>query len=1056
MVTTYVRFNRTGNSIDSILWSGGTGTFTPTGATFTPGTYFNLKLLVDRATSNVRICKDGVQIFETTDGSGTTGGNNVSNMVFQQVTGSGQTANNTFFADDLNVTYTPSYNCDGSLPQHTVTSSIGTPAGSISPLGAQSVNEGDSIAFTLTPDAGFRIDTVGGTCAGSLAGDTYTVSNVLADCDVVANFAADIVTHTVTAVVGTGSGTITPPSAVVNDGDTTAFTVTADAGSHIDTVTGCGGTLAGNTYTTGAITSDCTVTANFAVNTTPQPAFFNGALTTSSPTFANPGGSTSGTGVQYYCAQEFTVDTSGSYTLESTSPNTTGTPSSALDTYLRLYANTFNPGSPGAGQASNDDFTGTLTVLPGPYAGTVTATATGFQGTQPGSRITSTLTAGTTYYLVNTSFRSTNYVPTAGEGRPTGPYYTGIGGPGTVTLVGTTCSATTVTHTVTAVVGTGTGTITPPSAVVNEGDTTAFTVTAGSGFHIDTVTGCSGTLAGNTYTTGPVTADCTVTANFAADGANPPSATVTPNSLSFTVREDETGSQTLNIANAAGSNMLTFAITGQASRPARLVPYMTKDRHAHAMLRSTGMRLVRAGGAAHASPAPWSPMGPDGSVTFQADDGSYETSVAWTDAAGTTQNTSLWLNRYTATGALTIDTVSIEWPNAASANGNVTGKTVNVVAYYDADGDGDPSNAVRLGGNTPVTINGPDVFENYPTNFAVPGAGDVYLGFVDTFAAGGTTPVLYSAALDESGNPNLGWVAAMSTGDADVDVLGNNDNIGTLDGLSLGALSGVWMVRGTTTSGGATCAGAAVAWLSASPANGLVAGGANTNVTITANPSADGLAPGSYTAMLCVATNDPAHALIGVPVALTVTPAPVVPCSAADTIFCDGFDPAAGPFTQPIQDPSFEETTDDASSNPYWDGSDSNAPGDTPFWSNLARTGTFAAWGGGWRGPGTQEWSQTVTIASGGPRWLNYWRNVTLAPNGTATLAIAVDGTVVSTTDIVANGTDADWTNVSVDLGAYADNGTHEVKFTYTATGSEDGNCFVDDITIDEQQGSTR
>ena len=31
-------------------------------------------------------------------------------------------------------------------------------------------------------------------------------------------------------------------------------------------VTGCGGTLAGDTYTTGAITGDCTVTASFALN----------------------------------------------------------------------------------------------------------------------------------------------------------------------------------------------------------------------------------------------------------------------------------------------------------------------------------------------------------------------------------------------------------------------------------------------------------------------------------------------------------------------------------------------------------------------------------------------------------------------------------------------------------------------------------------------------------------------------------------------------------------------------------------------------------------------
>jgi len=375
--------------------------------------------------------------------------------------------------------------------------------------------------------------------------------------------------------------------------------------------------------------------------------------------------------------------------------------------------------------------------------------------------------------------------------------------------------------------------------------------------------------------------------------SNPPSATVTPTTLSFTVAANDTATQQLNIANAAGSDALTYAITGQASRPARLIAHTSKSRKTgEVLLRSNGGRMLRAGTTVHTAPAPWSPVGPDGSFAFQADDGSYENGIAWTD--GTTQNTALWLNRYAATGAMTIDTVSIEWPGATAAAGDVTGKSVNLVAYFDADSDGDPSNATRLGSNTPITINGPDAFETYPTNFVVPAAGDVYLGFVDTFAAGGTTPALFSAALDGEGDPNVGWVAAMSTGDADVDVIGNNDNIGTLDGLSSGALAGVWMVRGTGTATATACAGAVVNWLSATPASGSVAGGANTNVTITADPSADSLAPGSYTGMLCIATNDPTQAVIGVPVSLTVTEPPFVPCSAgADEIFCDGFDPAA-------------------------------------------------------------------------------------------------------------------------------------------------------------------
>ncbi|MEO5626358.1 MAG: hypothetical protein ABIQ70_10165 [Dokdonella sp.] len=71
-----------------------------------------------------------------------------------------------------------------------------------------------------------------------------------------------------------------------------------------------------------------------------------------------------------------------------------------------------------------------------------------------------------------------------------------------------------------------------------------------------------------------------------------------------------------------------------------------------------------------------------------------------------------------------------------------------------------------------------------------------------------------------------------------------------------------------------------VIWLSRSPAAGSVAqGGPADTVTITADSSS--LAPGSYSALVCVHTDDPAHALIAVPVSL----------SATDVIFFDGFDP---------------------------------------------------------------------------------------------------------------------------------------------------------------------
>jgi N-acetylneuraminic acid mutarotase len=72
-----------------------------------------------------------------------------------------------------------------------------------------------------------------------------------------------VTTYNVSATAGTG-GSISPSSATVNAAGTTTFTVTPKSGYVLGSVTGCGGTLAGSTYTTGAINANCTVTASFA------------------------------------------------------------------------------------------------------------------------------------------------------------------------------------------------------------------------------------------------------------------------------------------------------------------------------------------------------------------------------------------------------------------------------------------------------------------------------------------------------------------------------------------------------------------------------------------------------------------------------------------------------------------------------------------------------------------------------------------------------------------------------------------------------------------------
>jgi trimeric autotransporter adhesin len=69
----------------------------------------------------------------------------------------------------------------------TVTPSAG-PNGSIAPNAVQNVASGATTAFTVTPNPGF-VATVGGTCGGTLSGNTYTTNVIAANCTVTASFA---------------------------------------------------------------------------------------------------------------------------------------------------------------------------------------------------------------------------------------------------------------------------------------------------------------------------------------------------------------------------------------------------------------------------------------------------------------------------------------------------------------------------------------------------------------------------------------------------------------------------------------------------------------------------------------------------------------------------------------------------------------------------------------------------------------------------------------------------------------------------------------------------
>jgi Divergent InlB B-repeat domain len=75
---------------------------------------------------------------------------------------------------------------------YTVTPSVSAGGnGTISPSVPQTVTAGGTLAFTITPNSGYSIVGLGGTCGGSLVGNIYTTNPVATgDCSVIISFAA--------------------------------------------------------------------------------------------------------------------------------------------------------------------------------------------------------------------------------------------------------------------------------------------------------------------------------------------------------------------------------------------------------------------------------------------------------------------------------------------------------------------------------------------------------------------------------------------------------------------------------------------------------------------------------------------------------------------------------------------------------------------------------------------------------------------------------------------------------------------------------------------------
>ncbi|AUH72763.1 hypothetical protein [Legionella sainthelensi] len=193
----------------------------------------------------------------------------------------GSLSGNTFTSGPI--TADCSVNFSSSLEQFTVSAS-GDANVTPSPT-SQQVSYNDVATITLTVTSGYTASIApGNTCGGSLSGNTFTSGPITAPCSV--SFSSSLEQFTVSAS-GDANVTPSPTNQQVNYNDVATITLTVTSGYTASIAPGntCGGSLSGNTFTSGPITAPCSVSfsSNPAINYTRIYVETNNSLVAYSP-----------------------------------------------------------------------------------------------------------------------------------------------------------------------------------------------------------------------------------------------------------------------------------------------------------------------------------------------------------------------------------------------------------------------------------------------------------------------------------------------------------------------------------------------------------------------------------------------------------------------------------------------------------------------------------------------------------------------------------------------------------------------------------------------------
>ncbi len=146
----------------------------------------------------------------------------------------------------------------------TITAAAGT-NGSIDPTGVAAVTNGSNKTYTITPNAGYQVDTVtvNGISIGAVT--TYTFTNVTTNQTIAATFKTSTTTNYTITAAAEANGTISPIGTTsVSSGSSKTFIITPNAGYQVNAVTVNGSSIGAVTaYTFTNVTTNQTIAASF-------------------------------------------------------------------------------------------------------------------------------------------------------------------------------------------------------------------------------------------------------------------------------------------------------------------------------------------------------------------------------------------------------------------------------------------------------------------------------------------------------------------------------------------------------------------------------------------------------------------------------------------------------------------------------------------------------------------------------------------------------------------------------------------------------------------------